>query len=121
MEHPEALKQSSVGTDDRRRHDRVPGPFDGRRIGALVTPVRIYDLSEGGCFINSTHEQPRGIRFSLEIDLPFEGTIVVKAETLYEKFEFGYAVRFVDVAEQSAMLLQRSLLKLQRLAPYDDQ
>jgi hypothetical protein len=45
-----------ISIDDRRHYDRVAGPFDGRRVGALETPVRIYDLSEGGCFINASHE-----------------------------------------------------------------
>ena len=43
---------------EKRRHVRVAGPFDGYRLGLLDTPVRIYDLSEGGCFITSPHASP---------------------------------------------------------------
>ena len=43
-----------------RQHFRMAGPIEGRRIGAIKTPVQIYDLSPGGCFINSMHEQQLG-------------------------------------------------------------
>src|SRR5437867_3150134 len=87
---------------DRRYHVRVPGPFDGWRIGVLPIPVQIYDLSPGGCFVNSLNEQNPGIRVALEIDLPGEGRIKVKGETLYSKPDFGYAVRFVDMSTELA-------------------
>jgi diguanylate cyclase (GGDEF)-like protein len=87
--------------DERRRHVRVAGPFDVRRIGALETPVLIYDLSEGGCFIIAFHDQEIGRQFLLEIDLPQDGRVTVQAETLYNRPGFGFAVRFLDVPEQT--------------------
>jgi len=98
--------------DNRRQHQRVTGPFDGRRLGLLDTPVRIYDISEGGCFVNSSHEQKLGITIALEIDLPFEGLISVKAETLYKKPGFGYAVRFVEMSEETSARLHSALDQL---------
>ena len=68
---------------ERRRHTRVPGPFDGWRISVLPISVQIYDLSQGGCFVNSLNEQKPGIRVVLEIELPGEGRIKVTGETLY--------------------------------------
>jgi hypothetical protein len=56
----ESLNQpgdSMATLTDRREHRRFAGPFDGRRVGAIETPVRIYDLSRGGCFITSMHEE----------------------------------------------------------------
>jgi hypothetical protein len=97
---------------ERRRHDRVAGPFDGRRLGVLHTPVQIYDLSEGGCFINSLYEQRPGIAIELEIDLPDEGWIRVKCETLYTKPGFGYAVRFVDMAGDTLRRIEQGLKKI---------
>jgi|SRR6267378_6704030 hypothetical protein len=106
-------------TANRREHSRVIGPFDGRRVGALEIPVRIYDLSEGGCFVHSLHEQQPGIRFPLEIELPYEGWVTVKAETLYRKPEFGYAVRFTDITDETGARLRRCVELLQGRAPYD--
>ena len=48
----------------RRQHPRVHGPFDGWRVDLLDVPVRIYDLSLGGCFVNAILS--RGIRRRLE-------------------------------------------------------
>jgi hypothetical protein len=44
-------------TITRREHQRVPGPFEGRRVSVLPIAIRIHDLSVGGCLIESFHEQ----------------------------------------------------------------
>src|SRR5260370_12618333 len=69
----------------RRAHPRVAGPFDGRRVGALETPIQLFDLSLGGCFVNSLHEQQLGVKLVLKIELPGEGWITLKAMTLYRR------------------------------------
>ena len=97
---------------ERRRHTRVTGPFDGRRLGRLPVEVRIYDLSQGGCFVNSMHEQQSGVPIVLEIDLPGEGLITVKGETLYAKLEFGFAVQFIDVPDDLAQRIERALRQM---------
>jgi hypothetical protein len=97
----------------------MAGPIEGRRIGALKTPVQIYDLSQGGCFINSMHEQQLGVKCLLEIDLPYEGSITVKAETLYRNPEFGFAVRFIEMTEEASERLLRVLQRLKELAAHD--
>jgi hypothetical protein len=98
---------------DRRRNERFAGPFDGSRLGKLETPLSIFDLSVGGCFVNSMHEQTPGVRFTMKIQLPRVGTITLKAETLYLRSGFGFAVRFVDVDDETAGLLERALQALQ--------
>jgi hypothetical protein len=100
--------------DERRRYARVAGPFDGRRVGALETPVLIYDLSEGGCFIIGFNDQEIGRQFDLKIDLPQDGWAIVKAETVYNRPGFGFAVRFIDVNEEPRARLARLV---QRLGP----
>ena len=100
-------------SSNQRRHTRVPGPFDGYRIGLLDTPVRIHDLSEGGCFVNSLHALPApGRPLILKIDVPDEGWICLKAQVVYSKPEFGFAVSFVDVPADAADRLRRGLLRL---------
>lgn len=101
-----------AGGADRRRHVRVPGPFDGWRISVLPIPVQIYDLSQGGCFVNSLHEQKPDIPVVLEIDLPGEGRIKVKGQTLYSKPGFGYAIRFVDMSSDLATQIENALRRL---------
>jgi CheY-like chemotaxis protein len=102
---------------ERRRHVRVAGPFDGHRIGLLDMPVRIADLSEGGCFVESQHGEPEpGRELVLKIQLPEEGQVCVKAKALYAKPGFGFATVFVEVPEEAAVRLRRQLLRLRGLS-----
>jgi len=99
----------SVATDDRRASDRVPGPFDAWRVGTLETPVRIYDISLGGCFVHAMHEQERGVVVMLRIQLPDEGWLELKAETVYRRPGFGFGVRFIDMPPETHARLGRAL------------
>lgn len=97
-----------MANPSRRRHQRIHGPFDGWRIDLLDVPVRIYDLSLGGCFVNSMNPQRDGVRLLLRIDLPGEGSITLHAETLYQR-PGGFAVRFVDVDAETAERVARAV------------
>jgi hypothetical protein len=109
----------STAWSDRRRDDRLHGPFDGFRVGSIETPLRLYDLSEGGCFITALHDQKMAVEFSLKIDLPYEGWIAVKAKTLYLRENFGFAVRFLDMDDETRGKLERSLEQLRTRAPHE--
>jgi PilZ domain-containing protein len=93
------------GDDPRRKSRRVPGPFVGRRLGALTVDVHIHDLSAGGCLIESFHEVANGRRMKLEIDLPFEGTVKVHAESVYSRPDYGFAVKFIDMPDETQQKL----------------
>jgi PilZ domain len=97
---------------NRRQHVRVTGPFDGKRVSLIDTPVQIYDLSEGGCFVNSMQEQQEGREVELEIALPTEGTIRVTGVTLYARPGFGFAARFTQIDPGVAIRLSRELARL---------
>ena len=90
------------------------GPFDGWRVGILDTPLLIYNLSEGGCFVNSFYDTPVSQRLVLRISLPFEGIITIDAETVYVQPGFGFAVRFVEVSDETRAILGLSLDKLRQ-------
>ena len=93
--------------------------FDGLRVGALETPVQLYDLSRGGCFINSMHQQQPGIKMQLKINLPYKGWITVTAETLYRRGKVGFAVRFVDMSADSSTRLEKALQALAQRALHE--
>jgi hypothetical protein len=97
---------------DRRGSDRIPGPFDAWRVGFLQTPVRIYDISVGGCFVHAMHEQEPGVIVMLQIQMPVGGSLELKAETLYRRPGFGFAVRFIDMDDQTRASLERALQAL---------
>ena len=70
--------------DQPERHTRVPGPFKGYWIGLLDTAIRIHDLSEGGCFVNSLQAlTPPRSTAGLKINVPDEGWICLKAQVAY--------------------------------------
>lgn len=103
-------------SENRRQHARVTGPFDGKRIGLIDTAVQIYDLSEGGCFVNSMQEQVEGREVDLEINLPAEGTIRVVALTLYSRPGFGFATRFLRMENDDRVRLVHELDRLRKRA-----
>jgi hypothetical protein len=118
VEETPAATIETAGTC-RRQHKRVDGPFDGFRIGALETPIQLYDLSRGGCFINSMHQQQPGVVLLLKIELPYEGWITCKAESLPGRGEFGFAVRFVEMSDEAAARLERAVTKLAQRVPHE--
>src|SRR5262245_51013375 len=98
-----------------RQNIRVLGPFDCVRPGAFDMPVRIYDLSVGGCFVNSVHDPPEpGVIFTIHIDLPGGETIVTHCETASVRPGFGYGVKFCQMSDDSRIQLERAIEGLKR-------
>ena len=64
-----AQGKAGSGGVENRLDPRVAGPFDGRRVDLLSTPIRIHDLSRSGCLIQWYHDQTPGLRFTLEMEL----------------------------------------------------
>jgi len=118
---PASGADRSGGRAERRRHIRVNGPFEGWRRGALDVPIMIHDLSEGGCFVNSLQEVETGRRLALSLHLPDTGWIAVDGEIVHDSPGFGFAVRFVQVPDQSrAHLAHFVATRTARVAAGDD-
>ncbi len=96
----------------RRRSLRVAGPFEARRVGPLPTPLRVHDLSAGGCLVECHYDLANGRRITLQIDLPGEGWITVEAETLYLRENFGFAVRFIELSDGNRGCIERAIERL---------
>ena len=103
--------------EDLRQHPRVPGPFDGRRLGMLETPVRIYDLSEGGCFVTCLYNGVPGESAVLKIQLPHEGWIKVEGEAVYNRPGFGFALRFTKLTDHARAALASTVRRLGKQMP----
>lgn len=117
-----ATKESTVahagsGPAGRRTDLRVAGPFEGRWVGALTVPVHIHDLSIGGCLIQAYHEQSPGRRFTLEIELPYHGWVSLEAESLYLREGYGFAAKFVEMADPVRDALESVIWRLLSKAP----
>jgi hypothetical protein len=96
----------------RRSSLRVAGPFEARRVGPLPTPLRVHDLSAGGCLVECYYDLASGRRITLQIDLPGEGWITVEAETLYLRENFGFAVRFMALSDGNRGRIERTVERL---------
>lgn len=105
-------EQDGSGGARNRLDPRVEGPFDGRRVDILMTPLRIHDLSRSGCLIQWYHEQTPGRRFTLEMELPDAGWLRVEAEPVYNRSDYGFAVKFVDVPEETLAKLDAVIERL---------
>lgn len=101
--------QLGLPTPDRRESGRVRGPFDAWRVGLLETPVRLHDLSSGGCFVHAMHEQEPGVVVMLKVQLPAIGWVELRAETVYRRPGYGFAVRFLDVNAETRQRLDEAL------------
>ena len=106
------VAQAEDGPAARRKDLRVAGPFDGRWVGALTVPVRIHDLSLGGCLIQAFHEQAPGRRFTLEIELPYHGWVTVEAESIYVRDGYGFAAKFVGMSEDASIAIEAAIWRL---------
>lgn len=92
---------------EKRRYQRVKGPFGGRHIGPTKTHVFVTDLNLGGGFIKFTDTEPHGSTFVLRINL-HEGPITVTAQTVHRD-RAGHGVRFVDLDIETAARLVRTI------------
>jgi hypothetical protein len=103
------MSTSSGGSKgESRRAPRVPGPFDGRRIGDTTIQVRVHGLSAVGCLIQSGHDVPVGRQITIEIDLPYEeGTVRVDAESVNTRPGYGFGVTFINMADEVREKIER--------------
>ncbi len=97
---------------DARMGVRVRGPFEGRWVGDLTLPLRVYDLGMGGCLIEAQYPQLPGRQFTLELELPREGWVRLEAETIYSREDYGYAARFVEMSDDVRSRIERTLARL---------
>jgi hypothetical protein len=94
---------------ERRSHRRVRGPFDGVRMGLLEFDVSIYDLSVGGCLVDSRMEIRTEQPIRLRIALPDGNSVTVRGLVTVPPRDVGYAVRFLDLDEATREAIERAL------------
>ena len=107
----------SRGVADRRRFSRICHSFEGRRGGILPVPIRICDLSLGGCLVESRYPEARGRRLEIEIDLPWEGWTTFDSEIVTIRPDYGYGVQFVGVPDAIRRRLDGVIKRIEMLQP----
>ena len=103
---------SQPKTDDRRAHQRA-GPVDGTWSGASGgSPVRITDVSEGGCFVESMADLPVGERMMVKVALHKLGEVCVGGEVVAIHPGIGFAVRFCELSADQRWKIQQTVRHL---------
>jgi len=105
-------RKDRTGGAAMRVDPRVAGPFEGRRVDVLNMALRIHDLSRSGCLIEWYHEQTPGRQFTLEFELPEVGWVRLDAEPVYNRSDYGFAVKFVDVPPDTQAKLDQVIQTL---------
>ncbi len=82
---------------NRRVHERIVGPFDGTCVTPNgETPIRVSDISDGGCFVAQANSVAPGDRLDMQIELPNGDPFVAAAEVLSADPRQGFAVHFLN-------------------------
>ena len=103
---------SQAKTDERRAHQRA-GPFDGTWSGASGgSPVRIADVSEGGCFVESMAVLQVGERVMVKMALHKLGEVCVGGEVVAFHPGIGFAVRFHELTTNQRWKIQQTVQHL---------
>jgi hypothetical protein len=83
-------------SDERRRHVRVDGPFDGCRRGPIDMPIMIHNLSQGGCFVDSRLAVDDGRSMTIGLRSVDGEWFDVAAEVVHNQPGVGFALRFLE-------------------------
>jgi PilZ domain-containing protein len=95
--------------ENQRQHRRIRGPFDAVRVGLLEFKLRLYDLSVGGCLIDSLTAATAQHPIRLRITLPDGNTVAVRGLIVPPPRDIGYAVRFIDLDARTSEMIERAL------------
>jgi PilZ domain len=100
---------NTENSTDQRAHRRVLGPFDAVRTGLLEFKLRLYDLSAGGCLVDSMAAVTTARDIQLRLDLPDGNSVAVVARIVLPPRDIGYAVRFIDLDAETRSMIERAL------------
>jgi hypothetical protein len=88
---------------------QVEGPFEGVRMGAVDVPLLIRDLSLHGCLIELTCPAVFARRIALQIKLPGEGWVALRADILRVRHSSWLAAKFVNTDAATMERLARAI------------
>ena len=94
---------------EQRAHHRIRGPFDAVRLGLMEFKLRLYDLSAGGCLVDSTTVVTTERAIQLRVDLPDGNSVTAWARIMLPPRDIGYALRFMDLDAETRAMIERGL------------
>lgn len=86
--------------NERRNEERIQVCIDAVWDGSGSFTVRITDLSEGGCFVDTTGETSIGERLTFRVELPEGNRLELTGVVAHQMRPVGFGLRFVNLTEQ---------------------
>jgi hypothetical protein len=90
---------------------QVAGPFEGLRLGVVDVSLIVRDLSTTGCLIELEYPVVIGRHSTLQIKLPGEGWIAVRAEILRIRDSAWLAAKFIGLDAATLERLGRGIAR----------
>lgn len=85
---------------ERRNEERMEVSLEAVWDGHGNRPVRITDLSEGGCFVDSMSDSYIGEQLSLRVKLPDGGWLELTGEVAHHQAPVGFGLRFSNLTDE---------------------
>ena len=103
--------------DERRSEKRLEVSLDAVWDGHGNRPARITDLSEGGCFVDTTGEASLGERLTFRIELPDGNWLELTGEVAHYMRPVGFGLHFIDLSDERREQLRACIELLKK--PHD--
>lgn len=85
---------------ERRNEKRFEVCLDAVWDGSGHLPARITDLSEGGCFVDTTGEALIGELLTFRVELPGGAWLELRGEVAHQQKTVGFGLRFTDLTDE---------------------
>jgi len=86
--------------DERRSEQRLEVCLDAVWDGHGNRPARITDVSEGGCFVDTSGEAAIGELLTFRVDLPDGKPLELTGEVAHHMRPVGFGLRFVEMTDE---------------------
>jgi hypothetical protein len=95
------------GGRNRRAHERLRLPLEAQWEGQSGKhEARVYDLSPGGCYIESIGQVTDGERVTFRVQTPTGAWLVLHGVIAHHQPHMGFGVRFLPLAPATRYQLE---------------
>ncbi|HEX5832579.1 MAG TPA: PilZ domain-containing protein [Pyrinomonadaceae bacterium] len=102
---------------ERRTEARMEVSLDAVWDGHGSRPARITDLSEGGCFVDTTGESYIGEPLTFRVQLPDGAWLELSGEVAHLQVPVGFGLRFSNLTDEQLEKLRSFIEHLK--GPHD--
>jgi Tfp pilus assembly protein PilZ len=103
---------------ERRTEQRMDVSLEAVWDGHGNRPARITDLSEGGCYVDTTGESCIGERLTFRVQLPDGAWLQLTGEVAHYHVPVGFGLRFTDLTDEQREQLRAFIEHLK--GPHDE-